>query len=92
VYDAQVTMIAASTTGIPANGLDTAEASYLEARWRFCAGLGSRGLFNFGPIGGAAHVAHEADSARDRAQGVRLARAGGAIGLATGVAAVLLPL
>ncbi|MFI5225127.1 MAG: hypothetical protein ACHQ3P_00465 [Candidatus Limnocylindrales bacterium] len=66
--------------------------SYLQAWLRFCAGFGSRGIFNFGDLGQTEMVANEEDRARDRSRATRIGVAGGAIGLAVGILAELLPL
>ncbi len=64
---------------------------YLQAWLRFCAGFGSTGIFNFGDLGQTERVASDEDRARDRSRATRIGLAGAAIGLAVGVAAVLLP-
>jgi hypothetical protein len=64
---------------------------YLEAQLRFCAGFGILGLFNFGARGTTTSVAARDARAEDRAQAVRLALAGFAIGAVVGLVAVLLP-
>ena len=46
-----------------------AASGYIQARLKFCAGFGSRGVFNFGEVGPMERVADDADRARDRAQG-----------------------
>jgi hypothetical protein len=65
--------------------------SYLQAWLRFCAGFGSVGIFNFGDLGQTETVAGEEDRARDRSRATRIGLTGGAIGLAIGIASVLLP-
>ncbi len=69
-----------------------AAIGYLQAYFRFCAGFGFRGVFNFGAVGEMTPVADPAALARDRARALRIAAAGGLIGLATGVVLVVLPL
>ncbi len=64
---------------------------YLQAWLHFCAGFGSAGIFNFGGLGTTEMVTSEADRARDRSRATRIGLAGAAIGLAVGIAAVLLP-
>ena len=74
---------------IPAAG---AASGYLQARFRFCAGFGSRGVFNFGPLGRTETVTDPAARARDRAMARRIGAASVVIGALVGVLAVLLPL
>jgi hypothetical protein len=74
---------------IPAIG---AASGYIQARLEFCAGFGSRGIFNFGAVGPVERVADEADSARDRARARQIGAASIAIGLAAGVIAAVLPI
>jgi hypothetical protein len=81
--------IARLTVAIPAT---IAASGYLQARLRFCAGFGARGVFNFGPLGSTDTVADADDRARDRARATRIGLAGMAIGVAAGVVAALLPI
>jgi len=67
-------------------------SGYLQARLRFCAGFGSRGVFNFGPLGEVAQVSDDAARARDRARARQIGLASLAIGALVGVAAAVLPL
>ena len=46
-----------------------AASGYLQAWFKFCAGFGSQGVFNFGPLGHTQEVADDAARALDRAQG-----------------------
>ena len=69
-----------------------AASGYLQAWLRFCAGFGSRGIFNFGPLGQAELVADDAARRRDRARANQIGLASLAIGVAVGIAAALLPL
>ena len=66
-------------------------SGYLQARSRFCAGFGSRGVFNFGELGHVLPVADEDARARDRAKARRIGLASLAIGLGVGIAALALP-
>lgn len=66
-------------------------SGYLQAHFRFCVGFASLGEFNFGELGEQQHVADAQARARDRARGLQLGLAASLIGLAVGVAAVLLP-
>jgi hypothetical protein len=74
---------------LPAAG---AASGYLQAQLHFCAGFGSRGVFNFGQLGQVFEVADPAARARDRARSMQIGLASVAIGVAVGVLAVLLPL
>src|SRR5262245_49155779 len=66
-------------------------SGYIQARLRFCAGFGSLGVFNFGDVGPTTAVEDPEARRRDRARSRQIGFASGAIGLAVGVAAVLLP-
>jgi len=70
----------------------SAAAGYLQARLRFCAAFGWRGIVNFGPPGRAQPVADRAAAARDRRRAIEIALAALAIGLAAGLVAVIVPL
>jgi hypothetical protein len=74
---------------LPAAG---AASGYLQARLRFCAGFGSRGVFNFGPLGQANEVRDTKARARDRARSIQIGLASAGVGLAVGLAAMLLPI
>ena len=67
-----------------------AASGYLQARFKFCAGFGSRGVFNFGDIGATEQVADDAARALDRARARQIGLASLAIGIVVGVLAVLL--
>jgi hypothetical protein len=69
-----------------------AATGYIQARSHFCAGFGSRGVTNFGPIGTVVQVASPEDRARDRARSIRIALQSAAIGLVVAVVAALLPI
>ena len=68
-----------------------AASGYLQARAKFCAGFGSRGVFNFGSLGTTQHVDDAAARSLDRRRAIRISLASFAIGLAVAVVAVLLP-
>ena len=74
---------------IPAIG---AASGYLQARFKFCAGFGATGVFNFGELGPAQRVANDADRARDRMRAFQIGFARFAIGIAVGLLAVALPI
>jgi len=65
---------------------------YLQAMFHFCAGFGSRGVYNFGAVGTEHAVAEAADRARDRRRSLQITAGSVAIGLAVAIAAFLLPL
>ncbi len=67
-----------------------AASGYLQAWLKFCAGFGSRGIFNFGPVGATQQVVDEDNRARDRARANRIGLASLAIGMAVGVVAVVI--
>lgn len=66
-------------------------SGYLQARMRFCANYGWRGIFNVGEIGDDGRVVDEAARAADRRLAARIGVGSLAIGLAAGIIAVLLP-
>ncbi len=74
---------------LPAAG---AASGYLQARLRFCAGFGSRGVFNFGPLGEVQQVGDPDARRRDRTRSLQIGLSSLVIGLAAGAAAVALPL
>ncbi len=68
-----------------------AAVGYLQALLRFCAGFGSLGEFNFGPLGRAQRVADPADRGRDRVRSLQIFAASAVIGGLVGLIAALLP-
>jgi hypothetical protein len=74
---------------LPAAG---AASGYLQAWLKFCAAFGSRGVFNFGPLGRVEAVADDDARASDRRRARQIFLASLAIGVATGIVAVLLPI
>ncbi len=68
-----------------------AASGYLQAWLKFCAGFGSRGIFNFGPVGDTQQVVDEDARTRDRAKARRIGLASLAIGIAVGVVAAVIP-
>ena len=74
---------------LPAGG---AASGDLQAWFHFCAGFGSRGIYNFGPLGTVQEVADPQARARDRAQSMRIGLGSVAIGVVVAVVAALLPL
>lgn len=69
-----------------------AASGYLQAWLKFCAGFGSRGIFNFGQVGRTEQVPDADARSRDRRRAGEIGLASLAIGLGVAVAAVLLPL
>lgn len=69
-----------------------AASGYLQARLHFCAGFGSKGVFNFGDPGKTDTVTDPEARARDRAMARRIGGASAVIGALAGIVAVLLPL
>ena len=70
----------------------SAASGYLQAWLRFCAGFGSRGVFNFGPLGRTEVVASADDRARDRARSRQIGLGALAVGAAVAIVATLLPI
>ncbi len=68
-----------------------AASGYLQAWLRFCAGFGSRGVFNFGPLGQTERVVGANARARDHRRATEIGLASLAIGVAVAVGAALLP-
>jgi hypothetical protein len=81
--------VARLTVAVPAT---IAASGYIQARLRFCAGFGTKGVFNFGPLGSTDTVADADDRARDRAKATRIGLTSMAIGLGAGIVAALLPI
>ena len=67
-------------------------SGYLQARLKFCAGLGSRGLFNFGPLGSATEVTDREALERDRRRSRQIGIMSFGIGILAGIIAVVLPI
>jgi hypothetical protein len=74
---------------LPAAG---AASGYLQAFLHFCAGFGSRGIYNFGSLGTTQLVTDPAARARDMLMSARIGIGSVAIGAAVGVIAALVPL
>jgi hypothetical protein len=66
-------------------------SGYLQAWLKFCAGLGSRGLFNFGPLGSATAVTDREALERDRRRSRQIGLLSFGIGIVASVFAVFLP-
>jgi hypothetical protein len=69
-----------------------AASGYLQAWLKFCAGFGSRGVFNFGPVGTVEAVGDPEARARDRARANQIGLASVLIGVVIGAIAVFVPL
>ena len=69
-----------------------AASGYLQAWLRFCAGFGSMGVFNLGPVGHTEAVTDPEARARDRRRAREIVMASFEVGVGVGVVAVLLPL
>jgi hypothetical protein len=67
-------------------------SGYLQATLHFCAGFGSTGVYNFGPVGTVEPVVDRAARARDRRRSLQIGLASLAVGLAVGISAALLPI
>lgn len=67
-------------------------SGYLQAALHFCAGFGSRGIFNFGPLGEQRAVVDAEALRQDRRTSARISLASGLIGVVVAVVAVLLPI
>jgi len=74
---------------LPAAG---AASGYLQAFFRFCAGFGSRGVFNFGELGRTDAVTDPGARARDRAMAARIGVASAVVGVVVAILTVLLPI
>jgi len=67
-------------------------SGYLQAYLKFCAGFGSRGIFNFDEVGTTEQVADAAARGLDKAKVNRIGLASFAIGIAVALVAVVLPI
>lgn len=74
---------------VPVGG---AASGYLQAWLKFCAGFGSRGVFNFGPLGDVEQVADAESRRRDRARAIQIGLASLAIGIVVAAILVAVPL
>ena len=74
---------------LPAAGAAT---GYLQAWLKFCAGFGSAGVFNFGPLGGTRRIEDAEAQRRDRVRSLQIFLGALAIGLVAGLVAVVVPL
>jgi hypothetical protein len=74
---------------LPAGG---SASGYLQAWLHFCAGFGSSGVYNFGPLGEVHRVDESSARTRDRLKSLQIGLGSLAIGLAVGIGAALLPI
>jgi hypothetical protein len=74
---------------LPAAG---AASGYLQAFFRFCAGFGSRGVFNFGVLGRTDAVTDPAARARDRVMAARIGVASALVGAVVAIVVFLAPI
>jgi hypothetical protein len=66
-------------------------SGYFQAMLHFCAGFGSRGVFNFGEVGSVQEVMDARARAADRRRSLQISAGAFAIGVVVAVTAVLLP-
>lgn len=69
-----------------------AASGYLQARERFCAAYGSRGIFNFGDAGDAETVVDQEARELDRRKARRISLTSFAMGALVGLVAFALPI
>jgi hypothetical protein len=69
----------------------TSASGYLQAWLKFCAGFGSRGIFNFGDLGEITPVADADARERDRRRSRQIGMWALEIGIGAGIVAVILP-
>jgi hypothetical protein len=81
--------LARSLVAIPAA---LAASGYLQAWFKFCAGFGSRGIFNVGEVGETHDVVDAEARAQDRSRARQIGLASLAIGVGVAAITVLLPL
>jgi hypothetical protein len=74
------------TLALPAAG---AAAGYLQARQRFCANFGFRGLYNFDTRGHEQQVTTDQAQTQDRRRALQITAASAAIGLGVALATML---
>lgn len=66
-------------------------SGYIQARSAFCAGFGSRGVFNFGPVGQTQAIADPESRDLDAAASRRIGLQSAGIGIAVGAVSMTLP-
>jgi hypothetical protein len=74
------------TLALPAAG---AASGYLQARQRFCANFGFRGVYNFDTRGHEQQAAGDPAQAEDRRRALQISAASAGIGLGVALAAML---
>lgn len=80
--------VARAVVGLPAV---IAASGYLQAWLKFCAGFGSRGIFNFGNVGTTETVVDDDARVQDRARARQISLMSVAVGIAVAIVAVVLP-
>jgi hypothetical protein len=73
---------------LPAAG---SASGYLQAWFHFCVNFGSRGVYNFGPLGTVQRVADREARARDRRRSLQIGLASAAVGVVVALVAFALP-
>ncbi len=73
---------------VPAMG---SAVGYLQARLRFCAAFGSRGVYNFGPLGQVVQVPDPEARRRDLLRSLQIFGGSVVVGVVVALVAVLLP-
>jgi hypothetical protein len=76
------------TLAVPAAG---AASGYLQARRRFCANFGFRGVYNFDARGHEQRVMVDQALAADRRRALQITAASAAVGLGVALGAMLVP-
>jgi hypothetical protein len=79
-----VRLIVALPAAVSASG-------YLQAWLKFCAGFGSRGVFNFGDVGPTQPVVDPVARAQDRTRAIQIGLASLAVGVVVGIVAAAFP-
>jgi hypothetical protein len=73
---------------LPAAG---SASGYLQGWFHFCVNFGSRGVYNFGPVGTVQRVVEPADRARDRRRSLVIALASAVVGVVVALVAMAIP-
>ena len=73
------------TLAVPAAG---AASGYLQARQRFCANFGFRGVYNFDSLGHGQRVTSDQAQAQDRQRALQITAISAAIGLGVALVAI----
>lgn len=73
---------------VPAMG---SAVGYLQARLHFCAAFGSRGVYNFGPLGDVVRVTDPAARRQDLVRSLQIFGGSALVGAVVSIVAVVLP-